>query len=161
MVVVVMGVAGCGKSTVGPLVAAALGGEFAEGDQFHPPENVAKMSRGEPLTDADRLPWLEKMAEAIRAWRAQARPTVLACSALRQRYRDILSGGDGNVRFVYLRGSETTIGARLSARRGHFMPPTLLKSQFETLEEPHDAIVADVGPTPEEIAAGILARLRA
>ncbi len=160
MVVVVMGVAGCGKSTIGPLVAEALGGEFAEGDQFHPPENVAKMSRGEPLTDADRLPWLEKMAAAIRDWRTQARPTVLACSALRQRYRDILSGGDAGVRFVYLRGSESAIGTRLAARRGHFMPPSLLKSQFETLEEPRDAIVADVGAAPAEIAAGIVARLR-
>jgi gluconokinase len=161
MVVVVMGVAGCGKSTVGPLLAEALGGDFAEGDRFHPPANVAKMSRGEPLDDADRLPWLGAMAAAIREWRARDRPTVLACSALRQRYRDILAGGTGGeVRFVYLRGSEATIGARLSARRGHFMPPSLLRSQFETLEEPADAIVADVGPEPSEIAAGIVARLR-
>jgi len=161
IVVVVMGVAGCGKSTVGPLVAEALGGDFAEGDQFHPPANVAKMSRGEPLDDADRLPWLRSMAEAIREWRMKDRPTVLACSALRQRYRDILAdGSDGEVRFVYLRGTEATIGARLSARRGHFMPPSLLKSQFETLEEPADAILADVGPAPAEIVAGIVARLR-
>ncbi|MBI1244746.1 MAG: hypothetical protein GC202_07050 [Alphaproteobacteria bacterium] len=155
-----MGVAGCGKSTIGPLLAEALGGNFAEGDQFHPPANVAKMSRGEPLDDADRMPWLNAMAAAIRDWRTKDRPTVLACSALRQRYREILSDGSDEVHFVYLRGSEATIGARLSARRGHFMPPSLLKSQFQTLEEPSDAIVADVGKAPADIAAGILAQLR-
>lgn len=160
IVVVVMGVAGCGKSTVGPLIAEALGGDFAEGDTFHPPANVAKMSRGEPLDDSDRMPWLAAMAEAIRSWRAKDRPTVLACSALRQRYRDILAGGSDEVRFVYLRGSEATIGDRIGRRRGHFMPPSLLKSQFATLEEPADAIAVDVGGRPADIAAAALGRLR-
>lgn len=161
IVVVVMGVAGCGKTTVGPLLARALGGDYAEGDQFHPPANIAKMSRGEPLSDDDRMPWLVAMAAAIREWRARDRPTVLACSALKQRYRDILSGGSTEVRFLYLRGTEAVIGARLARRRNHFMPPSLLKSQFATLEEPRDAIVADVTQEPATIVAQAVAALRA
>jgi gluconokinase len=161
MVVVVMGVAGCGKSTVGPLIARELGGDFAEGDTFHPPANVAKMSRGEPLDDSDRMPWLAAMADAIRAWQAKEKPTVLACSALRQRYRDILAGGSAQVRFVFLRGAQETIADRIGRRRDHFMPPSLLESQFATLEEPADAIAVDVGGTPEAIAAAALERLRA
>jgi gluconokinase len=161
MVVVVMGVAGCGKSTVGPLIARELGGDFAEGDTFHPPANVAKMSRGEPLDDSDRMPWLAAMADAIRVWQAKEKPTVLACSALRQRYRDILAGGSAQVRFVFLRGAQETIADRIGRRRDHFMPPSLLESQFATLEEPADAIAVDVGGTPEAIAAAALERLRA
>ncbi len=161
MVVVVMGVAGCGKTTIGPLLAKALGGDYAEGDQFHPPANIAKMSRGEPLTDDDRMPWLAGMATAIREWRTRDRPTVLACSALKQRYRDILAGGSPEVRFLYLRGTEEVIGARLARRRNHFMPPSLLKSQFATLEEPRDAIVADVTNDPATIVAAAVAELRA
>ena len=160
MVVVVMGVAGCGKSTVGPLIARALGADFAEGDTFHPPANVAKMSRGEPLDDSDRMPWLAAMANAIRDWQTNAKPTVLACSALRQRYRDILAGGSAEVRFVFLRGGQATIADRIGRRRDHFMPPSLLASQFATLEEPADAIAVDVGDTPEAIAAAALERLR-
>jgi gluconokinase len=160
MVVVVMGVAGCGKSTVGPLIARALGADFAEGDTFHPPANVAKMSRGEPLDDSDRMPWLAAMADAIRDWQAKEKPTVLACSALRQRYREILAGGSADVRFVFLRGTKATIADRIGRRRDHFMPPSLLASQFATLEEPEDAIAVDVGDTPEAIAAAALERLR-
>ena len=159
-VVVVMGVAGCGKSTIGPLIARALGADFAEGDTFHPPANVAKMSRGEPLDDADRMPWLAAMADAIREWQAKEKPTVLACSALRQHYRDILAGGSAGVRFVFLRGTQDTIADRIGRRRDHFMPPSLLASQFATLEEPVDAIAVDVGDTPEAIAAAALERLR-
>lgn len=161
MVVVVMGVAGCGKSTVGPLIAHALGADFAEGDTFHPPANVAKMSRGEPLDDSDRMPWLAAMADAIREWQTKGKPTVLACSALRQHYRDILAGGSAGVRFVFLRGTQATIADRIGRRRDHFMPPSLLASQFATLEEPEDAIAVDVGGTPEAIAAAALERLRA
>ena len=160
MVVVVMGVAGCGKSTVGPLLAKALGGDFAEGDKFHPPENVAKMSRGEPLGDADRAPWLAAMAASIREWRTKDRPTVLACSALKQRYREVLAGGSPDVRFVYLRGAEAVIADRMARRRDHFMQPSLLRSQFAALEEPTDAIVADVGAEPAAIVAGVIAALR-
>jgi gluconokinase len=161
MVVVVMGVAGCGKSTIGPLVAAALGADFAEGDRFHPPANVAKMSAGQPLTDEDRRPWLEAMADAIAGWRRLDRPTVLACSALRQGYRDILAGGSPEVRFVWLRGTPELVTARMAARKGHFMPTSLIGSQFATLEEPRDAIAVDIDGTPEEIAARALEALRA
>ncbi len=161
MVVVVMGVAGCGKSTVGPLLAQGLGAEFAEGDRFHPPANVAKMSAGQPLDDADRLPWLEAMAAAIAGWRGGDRPTVLACSALRQGYRDILSRGSPEVRFVWLRGTRELVTARMAARKGHFMPTSLIGSQFATLEEPRDAIVVDIDGTPAEIAGRALAALGA
>jgi gluconokinase len=161
MVVVVMGVAGCGKSTIGPLVAAGLGADFAEGDRFHPPANVAKMSTGQPLTDDDRRPWLEAMALAIEGWRRLDRPTVLACSALRQGYRDILAGGSAEVRFVWLRGTRELVAERMAARKGHFMPTSLIGSQFATLEEPRDAIAVDIDGTPEEIAARALEALRA
>lgn len=162
MVVVVMGVAGSGKSTVGPLIAAALGGDYAEGDQFHPPENIAKMSSGQPLDDVDRLPWLEAMARAIRDWHAHDRPTVLACSALKRRYRDILSGGSDEVRFVFIKGSPQLIAERIGARKGHFMPTTLLDSQFRTLEEPApgEAIIVDATAPPAQIAADALAQLK-
>jgi gluconokinase len=162
IVVVVMGVAGSGKSTVGPLIAEALGGDYAEGDQFHPPANIAKMSSGQPLDDADRLPWLEAMARAIRDWRAKERPTILACSALKQRYRDILTGGSDEVRFVFIKGSPELIAGRIGARKGHFMPTTLLDSQFRTLEEPSAdaAIVVDAAQSPAAIAAAAIAALR-
>jgi gluconokinase len=159
MVVVVMGVAGCGKSTVGPLLAQALGGDFAEGDKFHPAANVAKMSSGVPLDDADRKPWLEAMAAAIRDWARKDRPTVLACSALKRNYRAILAGGSTEVRFVFLKGEQAVIAARMVQRRNHFMPPALLKSQFATLEEPDDAIVADIRTEPAAIVAAVLPRL--
>jgi gluconokinase len=161
-VVVVMGVAGSGKSTVGPLIAEALGGDYAEGDQFHPPANIAKMSSGQPLDDADRLPWLEAMARAIRDWRKGERATVLACSALKQRYREILAGGSDEVRFVFIKGSPELIAGRIGARKGHFMPTTLLDSQFRTLEEPSAdaAIIVDASQSPAAIAAAAVAALR-
>lgn len=161
MVVVLMGVAGCGKSTVGPLLAARLGGDFAEGDTFHPPANVAKMSSGQPLDDGDRRPWLEAMAAAIREWRAKDRPTVLGCSALKAAYRDILSGGSSEVRFVHLAGTKGLVAERLAARRGHFMPAALLDSQFAALEAPADAIVLDVAADPEALAEEAARRLGA
>jgi gluconokinase len=161
MVVVVMGVAGSGKSTVGPLLARALGGEFAEGDRFHPAANVAKMTRGEPLDDADRRPWLEAMAEAIRGWSRKDRPTVLACSALKRAYRAILAAGAPDVRFVFLKGEQGVIADRMAQRRDHFMPPSLLTSQFATLEEPEHAIVADIRADPAAIVAAVLPHLRA
>lgn len=159
-VVVVMGVAGSGKSTIGALIARGLDADFAEGDRFHPAANIAKMSAGQPLTDADRLPWLEAMAEAIRGWRRADRPTVLACSALRQSYRDLLSGGSDEVRFVHLRATRAQVEDRMAARKGHFMPTSLIASQFATLEEPRDAIALDVGGTPAEVAAQALRHLR-
>lgn len=160
MVVIVMGVAGSGKSTVGPLIAKGLGGAFAEGDQFHPPANIAKMTSGQPLNDDDRMPWLAAMATAIRGWAQGTKPTVLACSALKQRYRDILAQDLPDVRFVYLRGTQDLIGGRMATRSGHFMPSSLLDSQFQTLEEPRDAIVLNATQTPEAMAAAALAQLR-
>ena len=160
MVVVVMGVAGSGKSTIGALIAEALGAEFAEGDRFHPASNVAKMSSGQPLTDEDRLPWLQAMADAIRAWCGGDRPTVLACSALKQSYRDLLAGGSPEVRFVFLRATREQVSSRMAGRKGHFMPTSLIGSQFATLEEPRDAIALDVAESPAEVAAEALRRLR-
>ncbi|MBL8673261.1 MAG: gluconokinase [Rhodospirillales bacterium] len=161
-VVVVMGVSGCGKTTVGPLLAEALGGTYVEGDSFHPAANVAKMSRGEPLDDDDRRPWLEAMAAAIADWSRAGRDVVLSCSALKRRYRDILRTGAADLRFAYLAGDRATIAMRLAARRGHFMPPTLLDSQFAALEPPgpDEALVVPVDRSPAEIAAVIAARLR-
>ncbi len=161
MVVVLMGVAGSGKSTVGPLLAARLGGDFAEGDTFHPPANVAKMSGGQPLDDDDRRPWLDAMAAAIREWRMKDRPTVLGCSALKAAYRDILSGGSREVRFVHLAGTKQLVAERLAARRGHFMPSSLLDSQFAALEAPADALVLDIAGSPEALAAEAARRLGA
>lgn len=138
MIVVVMGVAGAGKSTVGGQLAERLGFTLAEGDNFHPPSNVAKMSRRVPLDDADRWPWLDRMAAAIDAWLAEGREVVLTCSALKRTYRDRLIGQRQGVRLVYLRGARELIGRRLEARRGHYMPAELLDSQFEALEPPQE-----------------------
>ena len=163
MVVVVMGVSGSGKTTVAKLLAEMSGWQFQEGDTLHPPANVEKMSAGIPLTDADRLPWLRKIAETIDGWRARGESGVITCSALKRSYRDIIIGDRPNVRLVYLKGSHDLIRQRMAARHGHFMPPTLLDSQFSTLEEPspdENAIVVDIGGRPEEIAGEIAERLR-
>lgn len=155
-----MGVSGVGKTTVGRLLADALDAEFAEGDAYHPPENVAKMQSGIPLEDTDRWPWLAALSREIGQWLDAGQTVVLACSALKQSYRDILHGGRAGVRFVYLRGDAVLIRARLDERRGHYMPASLLESQFGTLEEPRDAICIDVAAAPEAIAAEILAELQ-
>ena len=133
---VVMGVTGCGKSTVAARLAARLGWPMVEGDQFHSAANIEKMRAGIPLDDADREPWLRQIAAAIEGWRVAGRPGVITCSALRRRYRAMIAAGKDDVWFVYLRGSRTLIAARLAERQGHFMPASLLDSQFETLEEP-------------------------
>jgi carbohydrate kinase (thermoresistant glucokinase family) len=162
MIVLLMGVAGSGKTTIGQQLATALEARFEEGDAFHPPANVAKMRRGEALTDADRLPWLHAIAAAIgRADRAGER-AVFSCSALKRSYRDILRGASTTLRVVHLAGSEALIRGRLEARRGHFMPPTLLPSQFRTLEAPaleEQPIVIDIAGAPEAIVARIRAAL--
>jgi gluconokinase len=158
MVIVLMGVSGVGKTSVGMLLAAALGGEFVEGDSYHPPANVEKMRRGIPLEDADRRPWLETLAREIGAWLEAGRTMVLACSALKRSYRAILRGRQ-DVRFVHLKGSAALIRARLAARRGHYMPASLLDSQLAALEEPLDAITVDVSGTPAEIVAAIMSAL--
>jgi gluconokinase len=159
MVIVLMGVSGSGKTTVGERLARALGAEFAEGDAYHPPANVEKMRSGHPLDNADRQPWLERLGAEIDGWLERGQDVVLACSALKRSYRDILSGGRRQVRFVYLRGSETLIHDRLAHRHGHYMPASLLKSQFAALEEPEDAIVVDIDQEPDAIVASILAAL--
>jgi gluconokinase len=159
MVIVVMGVSGSGKTTVGRLLADALGAEFAEGDAYHPPANIEKMRRGIPLEDADRWPWLHTLAAQIGRWLAAGTTVVLTCSALKQRYRDVLAQGRPGVRFVHLHGEKALIRRRLDRRRGHYMPATLLDSQFAALEPPGDAITVDVAGTPEAVAATIIGEL--
>ena len=162
VIVVVMGVSGSGKSTVAALLAGALGCHFQEGDDLHPRENVEKMRRGTPLTDADRLPWLRKIAEEIDGWRARGECGVLTCSALKRSYRDIIICDRHDVVLVYLKGSHDLIYRRMAARHEHFMPIALLDSQFATLEEPtpdEHAIIVDVGGKPAEIAREIVRQL--
>lgn len=143
MILVLMGVCGCGKTTVGESLAAALRCRFLDADDFHPPANVAKMAAGEPLTDADRWPWLDRIADELRQILARGDHAVVACSALKQAYRERLQRA-GDVRIVYLKGDEATIGARLATRQHRYMPATLLPSQFAALEEPTDALVVDI-----------------
>ena len=133
---IVMGVSGSGKSTVADALAKSLGWCYEDGDRFHPPGNVAKMSAGHPLTDEDRLPWLQAIAEEIDRVCGEGERAVIACSALKRAYRDILLHGRADVRFVFLKGTQDLIAGRLAARKGHFMPPDLLASQFRTLEPP-------------------------
>ena len=159
-----MGVSGSGKTTVSALLAAALGWRFQEGDDLHPPANVEKMHGGTPLTDADRLPWLQKIAAEIDLWRAKGESGVVTCSALKRSYRDIIIGNRPEVRLVYLKGSYELIRRRLAARHEHFMPAALLDSQFATLEEPaaeEHPIVLDVDGKPGDIAFRIIRELEA
>jgi gluconokinase len=162
-VLVLMGVSGCGKTTIGAALAERLGWEFLEGDALHPPANVAKMVAGVPLQDDDRWPWLCAIAARIDAWHAAGRSGVVACSALKRAYRDILLGPRAGMRLVYLRGGYDVIAARLAARKGHFMPPNLLQSQFRTLEEPgadEQPIIVSVEHAPESIKDQIMEQLR-
>jgi gluconokinase len=162
VIVVVMGVSGSGKSTVAALLAAALGCQFQEGDDLHPRANVEKMRSGTPLTDADRVPWLRKIAEEIDGWRARGECGVVACSALKRSYRDIIIGDRHDVVLVYMKGSRELIHQRMVARHEHFMPVALLDSQFATLEEPtpdEHPIVADVSGRPADIAYEIVRQL--
>ena len=164
VIVVVMGVSGSGKTTVSALLAGKLGCQFQEGDELHPKANVEKMRSGTPLTDADRIPWLHKIAEEIDGWRARRESGVLTCSALKRAYRDILIGNRPDVTLVYLKGSHDLIRQRMAARHEHFMPVALLDSQFETLEEPtpdEHPIVVDVGGRPAGIADEIVRQLKA
>ncbi len=160
MILVLMGVSGSGKSTVGRLLADALGWTFVEADDYHSPANVAKMRRGTPLDDADRRPWLAALRERIADACRNGENVVLACSALKHRYQDYLEQDDPPcVRYVYLDGSPELIRKRLAARTGHFMNPALLGSQFEALEPPPDALRVDTTPPPEQIAAEIRRKL--
>jgi gluconokinase len=153
-----MGVVGVGKTTVGRVLAEKLGWQFADGDDFHPAANIEKIRRGIALDDEDRAPWLARLQNAIVEWKGQNQNAVLACSALKRKYRDALSA-DG-VRFVYLEGAPELIRQRLLARHGHFATDSILASQFRDLEVPEDAITVSVDKTPEATAEEILARLQ-
>jgi len=156
MIVVVMGVSGCGKSTIGRLLADRLGYPFFDADEFHPPENVAKMAAGTPLTDADRWPWLALLNGKLK----EQENAVLACSALKQSYRDALAQGLPDCHFAHLRGSIELIRARLADRKHRYMPASLLESQFATLEPPAAGLAVDIGQPPERCVEEIVARLR-
>ncbi len=149
MILVVMGVSGSGKSTVGQALATARGWRFLDADDFHPPANVEKMAAGLPLVDADRWPWLDRIADELRAVLAGGGHAVLACSALREAYRERLRRA-GDVRFVFLQGDQATIAARIAQRSHKYMPPSLLPSQFATLEPPDDAFVVDIRVSVDE-----------
>lgn len=160
--IVLMGVSGAGKSTIGARLAKRLRREFLEGDRFHPPANVEKMRRGTPLDDADRLPWLKAIAAAIDTAREARKPVVLTCSALKRSYRAVLAANSRDVVFVFLKGGKALIAGRLAARVGHFMPPLLLDSQFAALEEPdadEPCCAVAVNATPDEIVEAIIAQL--
>jgi gluconokinase len=161
-VVIVMGVSGCGKSTIGALLALRLRWEFEDADWFHPASNVEKMHNGVALTDEDRRPWLSAIAAWIDQARGSGRQGVIACSALKRRYRDVLIGSRADVRLVYLKGDETLIARRIATRHEHFMPMSLLHSQFEALEEPgpdENPIVVSIKPAPRQIVAEVLSSL--
>lgn len=156
-----MGVAGSGKSVIGAALASALGVEFVEGDKYHSAENVQRMSAGVPLTDDDRAQWLLALALRIREARDAGTGLILTCSALKRSYRDILRAEARDLRFVFLKGERALIAERLAGRRGHFMPPSLLDSQFAALEEPsldENAWVCDVRQSPQDIVAALMAQ---
>lgn len=159
---VVMGVSGSGKSTIGQALAARLGWRFEDGDSFHPPSNVAKMHAGQPLTDEDRWPWLRAIAAEIDRSCAAGERVAIACSALRRVYRDILVHGRDEIRIVYLNGTQQLIATRLNRRKGHFMPPDLLASQFATLEPPgadERPVTVSIDAPVDKIVDDILERL--
>ncbi len=158
-----MGVSGSGKSAVGEALAARLGWRFEDGDRFHPASNVAKMSSGQPLTDDDRRPWLQAIADEIDRVCAAGQRLVVACSALKRGYREILLHGRNDVRIVYLDGTEALIAGRLAQRKGHFMPPGLLASQFQTLEPPapnERPIIVSIDATIETIVDAIIRQIK-
>ncbi len=157
--VLLMGVSGSGKTTVGSRLAHELGWTFIEGDSLHPPENIAKMSRGEPLTDSDRRPWLDRLRAVIDKMMAREEPAVMAASVLKQAYRTRLGVERDAVQLVYLRGSQAVVQRRLAQRKGHFMPPALLASQFEALEEPSNALILDIRESPASLVAEIRLQL--
>ncbi len=162
-IVVLMGVASSGKTAVGEIVAKRLGAPFLDGDTYHPPANIAKMSAGTPLTDDDRWPWLQRLGEALHAAATESGVAIGGCSALKRAYRDFLTGAAGEpVVFAFLEGSFELIDARIKARRHHFMPESLLRSQFATLEPPaadENAFAVPIDEPPERIADLVLARL--
>ena len=161
MIIIIFGVSGAGKTTVGKLLARELGWRLIEADDFHPAANIEKMCSGNPLTDDDRWPWLERLRDQIRQSLAAGENAVLACSALKRAYRDRLQASE-HVKFVFLRGDYALVEKQLHSRRGHFMNPDLLQSQFDDLEEPEPdehVLTIEVGHTPEEIVDRIKSKL--
>jgi gluconokinase len=158
VILIIMGVVGAGKTTVGSLLAHKLGWQFADADDFHPAANVEKISHGVPLDDSDRVPWLAALRDAILLWNAQHQNVALACSALKRKYRDELRVE--GVHFVYLKGDYELIEQRLRARHGHFASESILKSQFADLEKPDDAITVEIDKPPETIVAEIIEKLK-
>ena len=154
-ILVIMGVSGSGKTTIGQLLSTELICSFIDGDDFHPPVNIKKMSSGEALTDEDRWPWLEILTDKIQEYIQQEQSMVLACSALKKSYREILCVDRELVQFIYLKGNYATIVRRMRSRENHFMTKSLLQSQFATLEEPRGAMVVDISPPPLEILKSI------
>jgi gluconokinase len=158
VILIIMGVVGAGKTTVGSLLAHKLGWQFADADDFHPAANVEKISHGIPLDDSDRAPWLAALRDAILRWNARHQNVVLACSALKRKYRDELRVE--GLHFVYLTGDYDLIEQRLRARHGHFASESILKSQFADLEKPDDAITVEIDKPPEAIVAEIIEKLK-
>lgn len=162
MVILMMGVSGAGKTTIGQLLASALGWNFVDADDYHPADNVEKIRNGTPLTDADRAPWLETLRTLIANWIAAGKNTVLACSALKQSYRQALQVGpevEVEIKIVYLKSTPEILRQRLRARRGHFMTERMLASQLAALEAPEDAVTVDADRPPAEVVTEIRARL--
>ncbi|HXL73352.1 MAG TPA: gluconokinase [bacterium] len=155
MIIILMGVAGSGKTTLGKQLSLALHCPFYDGDDFHSPEGRLKMSRGRALTDEDRQPWLEDLSRNMKKWNIQNPQTILACSALKQKYRDFLSQS-AELTWVYLRGDKGLIEKRLEKRQGHYATTQLLDSQFESLEEPQNAIILDISNPPERLVETLI-----
>ena len=163
IILIVMGVSGSGKTTVAALLAGRLNWKFQEGDSLHPQANVGKMHRGIPLTDADRLPWLDSIAALIDRWIAEDVSGIITCSALKRAYRERIRARHPTVELIYLRGARELVSARITQRMGHYMPASLLASQFATLEEPGEdepVITVDIGGSPDQIVEAILDALQ-
>ena len=158
MVILVMGVSGSGKTTIGQMLSAQLNWPFVDGDSLHSAANVAKMAAGIPLTDDDRAPWLQSIHDVMEGWRTQHKNGIIASSALKEKYRQILLTSP-EIKLVYLRGSYDLIYSRMQHRPGHYMKPEMLQSQFAALEEPNDAVVVDISESAEQIVANIRQKL--